>query len=469
MTTTTQSPVETAEEFLTKEARQQLATLLFAPSGACVRVIEAVSLVDDLPVRKTVKEYVGLAGRVLVPIAFVERGRFIDHLRIEQSNQTRGYTLSHELTVVAVRMVLADACEATTMPSDIRMEVQRACEQIAVETPASALALVDKVRTLLKSVSPTGALKQDQVNLIGALLQCARRQPLLVPCVAEEFVLKVSFERDLPFVGMQRPGLREAVRGAIGRAPNDLTFDAPLAIRTQRYHFQLRAPSDYFVREVSVRRKLRSGVRHGAGREWADTAPMDKAEVIRGAKPNPTELAHLHITGAANVAEARFGLLIRVSLAERPLGRNGAALVRIAAVLGATILVMIYGSRLVVSTNATIASLLIGAPALLGATLVGTRTTARIRDALLARFFSVLAAVGSLCAALSLTVWAVRAATYRADHSAITHFYEYRMPTSVFVALALDVSILVIAGLSVVVNVTQNVLRYRRAARSFRS
>jgi hypothetical protein len=448
-----------------------LSALTFRPSEHLVRSLEFIDLHADAPVRKTTSEYIGLAGRVLVPIAFPRRGELIDNIRIESEGvQVRGYTLSRQLTIAAMRAVLLATARAVNLEdSDVPWE---AIESVCLFIPAAAtkdgMRLIDRLRDLLHSAFGS-SLSADKVALIGALQFFARRQPLLLPCEVGQLIHKLTYERDITFLDMQHRGASEATRAALGRAPDYLRFDAPLATRAQSYHFRLRLPNGYFVRDIECRRKLRTGIRHDERQMWASYAPFHAdGRVLAGTGPNPTELAHLQVINGGEIAEARLGIVVFARMAERPLGRMGAALIRLIVALLASILLPLYGNTVVVGNTASIGSVLLGLPALLGASLIATRSVRRVRDPLIARAGSAIAMGSAVASSIVLFVWTTAAASYKADHPALKVFPRYDATSGITLAFGLITAVAALMTIAVVASLTANSFRYLEALRRYR-
>jgi hypothetical protein len=462
---------EEITDFLSEDGLRLLSALAFRPTQHGVRALEFVDLHSEIPVRKTTREYVGLTDKVLVPIAFPRRSELVDNIRIEASGTSvRSYTLGRELTIVAMRAVLLATARATELGSIPVADVEDICRYVPAAPTIDGMRLIDRLRTLLYKDRDGKKLDPDQVGLIGALQFFARRQPLLVPCVPDQLVLKLTYERDVTYLDMQHRGLREAARGALGRAPDYVRFNAPLATRAQSYHFRLRGPSDYFVRDVQCQRKLRTQIQHGERHAWAVYAALSEHQhAASGIGPNPTELAHLQLVNAGELAEARLGMVILVRLAERPLGRTGAALARLVIAALASLLLPIYGDSIVVGNTASVVSVLLGLPALLGASLIATRSVPRVRDPVLARIGSGIAVSSAIASSITLFVWTVSAASYKAAHPHLSAFSSFDAPPGMTLTFHIIAAVSVLASLNVLVALVRNSYRYIKALTYYRS
>lgn len=443
--------------YFTDESLPTTSALIFSPRQHTVRILESVDLRDGLIERQTTIELSVPPEKVIVPIAFPWRGTLIDTFKIEATPGVEPSTLGRRETRAVMTRVLQSMASVLDAPADIKAAVREMCGQLLVLEAERGEELIEQARKTVEAVM-RGELTPDQRGVFDALAWIAGRTPLLIPCDPKTAILKISFTSEISDQELRLHGPRETTRSVLGRLPDSMVFDLPLANRTRSYHFRLHAPVKHYVRSVSCRARVAAGLARTyriREHEWtAFTAP----DVLTGDHADATGLCHVRLIDAALNQQAQNGLLLRVQLSEEPLGQLGGATLRLGLALAGTVALAAYGSRIVTTPSLAITSLLIALPGLTGVSLLATKTDGGIRGPLLARFGNISAAVASVWLALMFTAWTITAQRVAPETKT-----EYPMPNQIATGFWLLSALLVGVGLACSWALVSNLRAYHTA------
>jgi hypothetical protein len=401
--------------FLNSDSLAITTALIFRPARYVVRVQENVDLREDHVVRTTTLEIEAPDTAFLVPIVMIKRDHLIDTLRIEDTKGVVPVTLGERGTTAVMRKVLlatAAAANITTVPSAV---VEDICERIPVLDRDKGLQVVSSFRSALLVAAGDDGLTPEQYEFIVALQRFCNFRPLFVPVEAAAGpMVKVSFERDLSRNEVRWIGLRENVRFTFGRLPDELQFELAWATRSQSYHFQLHAPEMHYVAAATCNRRIGSTLGQQVRiRNWEieefDPGPAG----LRGAHPTSTGVCHVQLVGAGLNPKARDGLILRLRVAEQPLGQVGGAVARLTVTLLAILAVWHYADKVVAVPGPTLSSLILALPGLIGASFFVNRPPGGFRGPLTARAGSALGAIIAIGLSLVLAGWTTAASRQR--------------------------------------------------------
>lgn len=461
----TASALETPrfDDFLSSESLTLTTRLVFAPHQYLVRVLDSLRLESDGAVRRTSLELKLPPGPVLIPIANPRRSGLIDTLRIESPHMVGESTLGRLDTIHVTRMLLRRSALAAKVDALLPWATIRdVCYRVPAVEIDDSLDIVEEFRKLLLTRLPDGMLDSHQAQFVSALQFFSYRRLLLLPCRATDRLTKVSYETDVSPHEFRLESIREGLRAIFGRLPDDHVLDIPLANKAQSYHFRMRAPDSHFIRTAACFRRISGSLAQGQRiRRWevAEYRPTNHAH--SGLRPDATGLCHVHLVNVGLNDLAKRGLLLRVRIAERPLGQLGATFARLLAVLGACIYIALYGQGFVTNASTALTSLFVGLPGLLGISifLSGGRNS---RGPLLARAGSLIASSGAIALALIMVSWTTLAAHRKdpkSDHFAATH--------GVWIALMIVLTILAAMSALNVSALVRNSRRFYKARTMF--
>jgi hypothetical protein len=196
----------------------------------------------------------------------------------------------------------------------------------------------------------------------------------------------------------------------LGHAPCELLAEAPLALRTPSYHFQMRLPagtylvnSDVCVPALGV--ATDTGVLSHAA--LAQLSPRRGATFVEGSGPQRRNAVHIHLGDVHKVTgRAPRRLFIYVRLAERPLGHLAGATVRCLVVLATIATVRLVGARLINHTgNTAPVAILLALPAFLSISSYSAVDPQGTTVPVSARLASLIAGFAAVGAALSYLWW----------------------------------------------------------------
>lgn len=452
-------------DYLAPASLETTLRIMFLPRSHLVRVIERFEDEDARVARKTSLEFQVPAAPLLVPIAFPRRRGLIDTLRIEATPTVHQSTLGRTDTIHVSQHLLKCAADVTQLPGLDQTQISQICEDIPSSEVESSRRLAKAVRKILVD-APGGSLTPDQAMFLRAIDFFTYRRPLFVMCLPDSPLLKVSFETSMSQHEIRVHALRENFRTATGRRPDSFLIDVPLANRAQSYHLRLEAPPFYYVRGVECfRRKGDDLALRAVVKSWEVAEFKPATNSCSGLRADATGLCHVHMVNVGKQPSARRGLLLRVSVAEQPLGELGSACIRLFTVLAGGVILSLVGDSIVTAPSSTLISLFVGLPALLGVSFFSSLQSG-FRGPLLARVANRISAASAIALAFILVGWTVSAT--RSIQRSETYDYEsFTMPVSIAGAIAFVGIIVIVTLLWCCVSLYRNLRRFIRARQEF--
>lgn len=270
------------EEYETGEALAATLTLTLNPELCLSRVIERVDLVSDTATRTVSLELTSGPGKHLVPVAQPLRGDLIDTLRIESSDAVSGSVVSRRDTEKFSKLLMQMVAGNASGIVDLERPFIDLATSVAAIGRQESLPILHMLQEARRSPDESDtrnaivafepaviALSKDE-DFMRLFRFFRRNRLLLVPCQPTSAFFKVVYTYELGQSELAPASRLERARALFGHVPNDLRLQTPLAVKTESYHFRLRAPTNHYIRSCGV---LATGAPRRGDREEVDLKP----------------------------------------------------------------------------------------------------------------------------------------------------------------------------------------------------
>jgi hypothetical protein len=411
----------TWDDVLAPKVLESVAELVGRPQRRTVRITEAVA-VNGPVVERCVEMIVETPARVsLVPVAFPHADDPIDLLTFD-GDTPAPYPLAARHASTVNEALLRAASRITSIDGNGTVPDEESFSPLFDALIHGDDGQRRTAALLLSDALAPRAAEPAVTDLLSLAHVLSRRRVLYVVTLSDGPTARIVYKYETSQQEARSPSLRELVRSAAGRLPDDLNLDLPLAVRAASYHFRLRAPDKHYIAYARTYLRRR-GAATGAERRtprWGLVDLPANSGAVRGNHPDSTGLCHIHVNGLTTGTDTEPRLVLAIRFAEEPPGQLLTATLRLIIVLLALVYLRAQGASLSVLQGGTAVSMLLALPAVLGVAWTIRSSGSPIRGPLLARFGSITAAVASVITAVLLLMWIVEAQAARTESKNVT-------------------------------------------------